>query len=171
MNYKKCNKCGAVKEATTENFHRKKGGKDGLNAVCKVCKNAIDLKRLSNDKPRMARNYRNYVNNNPHAKITQNLRARMRKVIKKGFKSGHSLSILGCSSQEWKVYLESKFTDGMSWENYGEWHIDHIVPCASFDLTKEEDQIRCFHYTNTQPLWKADNYKKGCKVDYEFDNT
>ena len=167
MNYKKCKKCGEEKIANTDNFHRNKNGKYGFHAQCKKCKNSIDLDRLVNDKPRMARNYKNYIDKNPHAKIAQNLRSRMRKTIRSQFKSDHSLSILGCSAQEWKIYLENKFTDGMSWENYGEWQIDHIVPCASFDLTKEEYQRKCFHYTNTQPLWKHENYKKGCKISNE----
>jgi hypothetical protein len=51
----------------------------------------------------------------------------------------------------------------MNWENQGEWHIDHILPCASFDLTKEEEQRKCFHYTNLQPLWAKDNMIKGSK--------
>ena len=52
----------------------------------------------------------------------------------------------------------------MSWDNQGEWHIDHIIPCASFDLTNEEEQEKCFHYTNLQPLWAIDNMVKGCKI-------
>ena len=50
------------------------------------------------------------------------------------------------------------------WDNYGEWHIDHIKPCAKFDLTKLEDQKKCFNYTNLQPLWAIDNYKKRDKI-------
>ena len=57
-------------------------------------------------------------------------------------------------------YLDAKFTDGMSWENHGEWHIDHILPCASFNLLIEDEQRKCFHYTNLQPLWAKDNLSK-----------
>jgi hypothetical protein len=65
-------------------------------------------------------------------------------------------------------HLESKFTEGMSWSNYGYkgWHVDHIKPCASFDLSDPEEQKKCFHYTNLQPLWWYDNFKKGAKLDY-----
>ena len=52
----------------------------------------------------------------------------------------------------------------MSWDNYGEWHIDHIVPCASFDLSKKSEQKKCFHYTNLQLPWARDNLLKGCKL-------
>lgn len=63
-----------------------------------------------------------------------------------------------------KKHLEIKFTKGMSWENYGKWHVDHIKPCAKFDLTKESEQRKCFHYTNLQPLWAIDNFKKGANI-------
>jgi hypothetical protein len=65
--------------------------------------------------------------------------------------------------EQLRQHLEAQFTDGMSWDNYGRdgWHIDHIRPCASFDLTDPEQQRQCFHYTNLQPLWAADNIRKG----------
>lgn len=52
----------------------------------------------------------------------------------------------------------------MTWANYGEWHIDHILPCASFNLSDYKEQQKCFHYTNLQPLWAVDNYKKHDKI-------
>ena len=57
----------------------------------------------------------------------------------------------------------------MTKENYGEWHVDHIKPCASFDLTDPEQQAICFHYTNLQPLWAVDNIKKRDRLDYEME--
>ena len=65
--------------------------------------------------------------------------------------------------ESYKKYLEAKFQNGMDWTNYGEWHIDHIIPCAKFNLTNPEEQKKCFHYTNTQPLWAKDNLSKGSK--------
>ncbi|NBQ17559.1 hypothetical protein EBU24_04530 [bacterium] len=81
-------------------------------------------------------------------------------------KSKHTMELLGCSIEELKIYLEKQFVKGMCWNNYGKkgWHIDHILPCASFDLTDPEQQKICFHYTNLQPLWAKDNYKKRDKV-------
>jgi hypothetical protein len=61
-------------------------------------------------------------------------------------------------------FLEKKFLPGMNWENYGEWHIDHIVPCSSFDLSKSEQQKICFNYSNLQPLWAADNIRKSDSI-------
>jgi hypothetical protein len=60
--------------------------------------------------------------------------------------------------------MESLFLEGMSWDNYGKWHIDHIRPCSSFDLSDTEQQKICFNYKNLQPLWAEDNLRKGAKV-------
>jgi hypothetical protein len=79
----------------------------------------------------------------------------------KDYKSGTSEWLLGCSIIEFRQHLEKQFVNGMKWENYGEWHIDHIIPCSSFDLSKIDEQKKCFHYTNQQPLWKIDNLRKG----------
>jgi len=85
------------------------------------------------------------------------------KVIKKYNKSKPTMKLVGCSLEYLKDYLECQFDDEMSWSNYGAWHIDHIIPCAFFDLTKSEQQTKCFHYSNLQPLWARDNISKGSK--------
>ena len=79
-----------------------------------------------------------------------------------------SLSYLGCTVEELKTYIENQFEDGMTWENwaYDGWHLDHIIPCSSFDLTKKKEQKKCFHYTNLQPLWAEDNLSKGSKLNW-----
>lgn len=98
------------------------------------------------------------------------LRGRVNSVIKNNKKADHSLTLLGCTVQELKDHLESKFTDGMTWENYGKfgWHVDHIIPCASFDLSIPENQKICFHYTNLQPMWWRENIVKGKKLQYTY---
>ena len=68
---------------------------------------------------------------------------------------------MGCSVSFLKGFLEAKFKEDMTWENHGEWHIDHIKPCLSFNLLDEEKQKKCFHYTNLQPLWADENLSKG----------
>lgn len=80
-------------------------------------------------------------------------------------KADTTIKLLGCSWSELVKYLENKFAPGMSWENHGlhGWHMDHIRPCASFDLSDPEQQKTCFHYSNLQPLWAADNIRKGDK--------
>ena len=81
----------------------------------------------------------------------------------KGVKGFSTMELTGCELPFLKGYLEAKFTEGMTWENHGDWHIDHIQPCCSFDLKEEEEQQKCFHYTNLQPLWASDNLTKGGK--------
>jgi len=103
-------------------------------------------------------------------KIKCNLRCRIGQVIRNNNKSASTQKLLGCTVEFLKRHLEAKFTDGMNWNNYGtgfhnkkEWHIDHIKPCASFNLTKDIEQQKCFHFSNLQPLWSKDNLKKGAK--------
>ena len=74
------------------------------------------------------------------------------------------MKLLGCSLDFLKQYLEFQFKKGMSWSNYGKWHIDHIKPCASFDLSKPNEQHKCFNYINLQPLWAIDNLRKKDKI-------
>ena len=94
-------------------------------------------------------------------KLVKVLRNRIHGAIKGKCGSSSCLTLLGCDPNTARRYLENKFQPGMTWDNHGEWHIDHIIPCAAFDLTKEEEQRRCFHYTNLQPLWAKDNLRKG----------
>ena len=75
-------------------------------------------------------------------------------------KKGRTFTLVGCSPSDLCAHLEAQFTEGMSWDNYGEWHIDHIRPCASFDLEDPAQQQECFHFTNLQPLWALDNIRK-----------
>ena len=99
-------------------------------------------------------------------KLVRNLRARLRQALKGTCKSARTLELLGCTVEELRAHLEAQFKPGMTWENQGRygWHIDHIKPCASFDLTDLEQQRACFHYTNLQPLWAAENLSKGAKL-------
>ena len=95
-------------------------------------------------------------------KLTCNLRSRLYGALRRNTKSASTLVLLGCSVEELKAHIEAQFTEGMSWERVmtGEIHIDHIRPCASFDLSASEQQRQCFHYSNLQPLWAEDNFKK-----------
>ena len=78
-----------------------------------------------------------------------------------GSKFEPTLKLIGSSVPFVRKWIESKFVDGMTWDNHGEWHIDHIRPCASFDLTDPDQQKECFNYKNLQPLWAKDNLTKG----------
>ncbi len=103
--------------------------------------------------------------NNFEFRLTSILRARLNKAIIPNIKNRSSLEFIGCSIEQLKQHLESQFLLGMNWNNHSlhGWHIDHRIPCAKFDLSKEEEQFKCFHYTNLQPLWAKENWSKGSK--------
>jgi hypothetical protein len=98
-------------------------------------------------------------------RLALTLRSRLRMAIKaqntKKYLKAEEL--VGCSIHFLKEYLTKLFSPGMTWENQGEWHIDHIIPVAKFDLRDPEQQKTCFHFTNLQPLWASDNIRKGKK--------
>ena len=100
----------------------------------------------------------------PQYKLSNILRKRILKVLKGYNKSKNTMNLLGCTIEQLWIHLEKSFKTGMTRENHGKWHIDHIKPCASFDLTKPEEQAKCFHYTNLQPLWASENLAKGSKI-------
>lgn len=98
-------------------------------------------------------------------KLRKYLGNRIRYALKASVKLNKTPFLLGCSIKDFRIYLESKFTSEMNWENYGEaWEIDHIMPCAIFDLSRPEHQKRCFHFSNLQPLLQPDNRRKSSKV-------
>lgn len=115
-----------------------------------------------------AKNYKtNYMKRcqDPMFRIVQNLRNRVYKTVTRGHKSAKTLELLGCSPAQFRLWLVQQFKAGMTWENYGEaWHVDHIRPCVSFDLSTPAQQRECFHYTNLQPLFALDNLRKGALV-------
>ncbi len=107
---------------------------------------------------------KNRTLNEPLYKLTNNIRTRISiSITRQNYtKRSKTYQILGCSFEEFKQHLERQFTEGMNWENQGEWHLDHIYPVS---LAKDEEElIRLNHYTNFQPLWAIDNLKKGNKI-------
>ena len=99
-------------------------------------------------------------------KLIHTIRVRVKDVLRGHSKSDSTINMLGCTINELWIHLEKQFKQGMTRENHGKWHIDHIIPCSSFDLTKPEEQAKCFHYTNLQPLWASENLAKGSKISY-----
>jgi len=77
-----------------------------------------------------------------------------------------SIDLIGCSPEVLQNWLESKFKPGMTWDNHGfyGWHVDHVIPCAVFDLADPKQQKKCFNYKNLQPLWQKENFSKGIKI-------
>jgi hypothetical protein len=103
--------------------------------------------------------------------LRSRLRRRLRSALKNNHKVGSAVRDLGCSIENLKSYIEQKFYphletgEQMTWDNYGKWHIDHIRPLASFDLSDRCQFLEACHYTNLQPLWAEDNLKKGAKIE------
>lgn len=173
-----CSKCKEQKNYSE--FPKDKYTKDGLTSSCKKCryiKTNLWARQsyLKNKNIKLEKNAIYRKNNwqkiytkrcEPSNKVANMFRSRTYTSIKKqlAFKKVKSIELLGCSILDLMKHLESKFYADMSWENYGSyWHIDHIRPCASFNLQKYEDQKICFHYSNLQPLTAKENLSKGSK--------
>ena len=114
-------------------------------------------------KKEINRRHQNRIRNNIGLRILSSLRSRLTIALKNNSKSKHTTKLIGCNIKFLKKYLQKQFKSDMTWNNYGihGWHIDHIRPCASFDLSKPSEQKKCFHYTNLQPLWAKENLSKG----------
>jgi len=109
----------------------------------------------------------------PNGYLTKLLRCRVYSALKTYSKrrdKKHTLEYVGCSLETLRTHIERQFTEGMNWDNQGEWHIDHIKPCASFNLDNEDERHQCFHYTNLQPLWGPDNLSKSDNYDSDDDD-
>ncbi len=115
---------------------------------------------LKKNPDRMAE-YRKRAESKPINRVTRNLRHRLRMFLKVAGR--RTSAFFGCTGEQLKKHIEAQFTKGMSWENYGQWHVDHIVPCAAFDLSDARHAAICFNWQNLQPLWAKDNVEKSDK--------
>lgn len=153
--------------------------KDKLNPINKE-KSAIyrknNIEKVRNSAKFWAKNNRdkqkNYRNNRYKNDIKFNLTIKLRRRLfmslkrAKASKKNYTIKLLGCDLVYFKSYIESKFIDNMTWDDIlsGKIHIDHIIPCSSFNLEDEKEQEKCFNYTNLQPLWALDNMIKSNKI-------
>lgn len=106
----------------------------------------------------------------PNYRIACNMRSRLSKALRGLIKQSSAIDDLGCSLDEFRLYLESRFEPGMSWDNYGhginKWNIDHIEPLSGSDLSDPKVQKRLSHYTNLRPMWHIENIKKGNRHEH-----
>lgn len=151
-------RCGKTKQKSEREYYQKnkeilleKNKKYYQKNKSKILKKSAEYKRKR-------------AANDPNFRILNSLRCRLRHALKSAAKKERTLDLLGCSTQFLKNHLESQFQKGMTWENYGEWYIDHITPCASFNLDITKERKKCFNYSNLQPLWAQDNLKKSNKI-------
>lgn len=188
---KRCTKCGVIKPF--EDYTTQKTGFMGRKSQCKICDKKYDKEyqsktnfRAKRDKSPKAKKYRKqYIVKNKDwwrkyereyrnsrrqedmfFKIKSNLSSRLSDLIKNRGEGQRIIELLGCDKDTFLQHLESQFTEGMTWENYGlkGWHVDHIIPISSYDLTNEDEVKKACHYTNLQPLWWQDNLEKGDKI-------
>ena len=140
---RRCSKCRKVK-------HIKEYYKGVID--CKPCREKIIKERKKTD-----------IQFRVATKLRNNLSGALSR--RNNSKTSSTFDLLGCTINEFINYMEDLFAPGMTWDNHGlySWHIDHIKPCAAFNLTRKEEQKQCFHYTNLQPLWAKDNRRKGAQ--------
>lgn len=130
----------------------------------RVKSKAIEWRK--NNLKRINKLRKDWLEKNPIQKINYAFGARIREAINGQTVNYRWKNEVGYGLKELKKHLQNQFKDGMSWENYGEWEVDHILPVSKFNFksTKDEDFKRCWALKNLQPLWKADNIKKGNKL-------
>jgi hypothetical protein len=125
---------------------------------------ALYDKQWRENNPDQWRELRRKQRQTPEAKLINNLRRRLRDFLRAA-SSRISLDF-GCTPKQLRAHIERQFARGMSWDTYGQWHIDHIVPCSAFDLTISEHVRLCFNWQNLRPAWAADNIAKSDKLTY-----
>jgi len=152
---KKCKQYRKLHKEKSKKY--KKEHQEELKQYCKNY-NRLNKKRFATD-----RKQRRYMD--IKFKIGCNLRTRIWHAVKNNSKSKPTMKLIGCAIEQLKQHLEIQFTENMTWNNYGKWHIDHIKPCCSFDLSKPREQHKCFNYKNLQPLWAKDNRVKSGKYN------
>jgi hypothetical protein len=167
-----CSICFLNKAIT--DFNKNKYKKDGHRPECKVCQskkggkyrsnnvNKLKQYRLDN-KIKINQYKKNKKETDINYKITCNLRTRLWGAIKNNYKSGSAVNDLGCTIEYFKTYIESNFEKGMSWDNWGRdtWHLDHVKPLSSFNLSNRKEFLIAVNYKNIKPMWFKDNLSKG----------
>lgn len=172
-----CSNCNEIKEVSL--FRKSKRISSGIIGVCNICANKSNLeynnknrkkrrsvvnKSYRKRRKQILQNQKERLKTDIHYKMMLNFRNRMRLAIRDGVKCQHTMELIGMTLSEYKIYLESLFESGMSWNNYSKksdgWVVDHILPCELFDLSMPKHQKYCFNYKNTRPLWNIDNVIK-----------
>ncbi len=170
MGMKTCNGC-KIEKSYDEFYWRE--NRQNYSPRCKSCTIQKCKEYNKENKEHLSKYYSKYNKenrerirlrrqSNPKERVSSNLRNRLYKAVTKRFQG--ILSLVGCELDELLLYLEQHFEEGMSWDNYGTyWEIDHIKPCDAFDLEDLNEQIKCFHYSNLQPLTISENRQKSKK--------
>lgn len=162
-----CAKCKQEKEQTQ--FCGNKRMKDGLHYYCKTCvKEYNNTYRKEWRKNGGLKKEMESIESDSIRRIKKRIKSLISiSILKAGYsKKTKAFEILGAEFDVVKKHIESKFKEGMSWENHGEWHIDHVIPMST--ANSEERALSLNHYTNLQPLWASENLHKGSKTNYTY---
>ena len=157
---KLCYSCMKMMPATADFFRRCRTNKYGVQSYCKKCDTSLTVRKNKTK-----------INTDLVFKLELSIRSRIKSAIVCKSNIRKTLDLIGLESIEYlRMHLESQFEDWMSWENHAidTWHIDHIIPCAAYDLSIEENQFKCFNYRNLRPLSASDNHQKGATLDIDL---
>ena len=138
--------------------------KHGSRGLCNTHYAAWRYHNISGIKEQQAQARKDRLEQDPNFRLSVRLRSRIGNAVKQGNKAGSAIKDLGCSISTFRLYIENQFEDGMTWDNYGDWHLDHVMPLAYYDLTDRGEFQTATHYLNYQPLWARDNLTKGARV-------
>lgn len=171
-----CSICGLTKEII--NFYKNFRCKDGYFKFCNECHTEKVKNTGNNVKIKRTVDYMKEYNKNRNKDLSYKLRHNLRSSIRKNMKrdlseiqKGKTLKYIDCSLEFFKLWIESNFDKNMNWENHGTyWHLDHIKPCASFDLKIQENIFKCFNWANYRPCEKKENILKSNKIDNDLIN-
>src|SRR3990167_7847818 len=145
---KTCRKC--LKERDHSDFYRHARYKDGIRSECKDCYRERGATYYNGHKQEYSDRQATYYNSHKKERMSY---------ISKRLKIDLNFKLAG--RLRTRLYIENQFEPGMSWNNYGRWHLDHVQPLASFDLTDRSQFLTACNWLNYQPMWSEDNFKKG----------
>lgn len=195
LEYKRCSKCTSYK--LLKEFNRNSKNWDKKHNQCYSCrteyrdknkkkislqqkkkyqKNKEKIKKYKQEyrkkpenKARRNKNNKERYKEDPQHRLLHSARCRLNQALKaQGIKKTKTtMTLCGCTLNTLKRHIEKQFTDGMSWNLRSSFHIDHIVPCAAFNLSDEIEQGACFWYVNLQPLPPSINISKNAKFKVE----
>ena len=166
---KTCTKCQQTKPSS--DYSKDRRAKDSLCSRCKDC----DREYSANNRDKIAEYQREQYKNNPQRRLGDKVSVETRWTLL-GVHSDkmtpvseqYGIDKVGLTTIQYREYIESLWTEGMSWDNYGhgegKWTIDHMRPKNFYDLTDPELYRKCSYYTNTQPMWFVDNVVKGDRL-------
>lgn len=180
---KKCTCCSQIKPLPM--FYCSVVNKDGHQTKCKECAKEHSRKWRLNHKDVQKNNTNRWrkenpdrikligrkamakMRNKPMGKLNNNMSRGMHRSLH-GLKNHKKwLTLVNYTVEQLKTHIESKFTEGMSWDNYGQWHIDHIIPISvfNFEIPEDIDFKKCWALKNLQPMWAKDNITKYNKLE------